>query len=180
VVGIDRPDWLEGSSLIPLVDGTVDAVREEVFAEVTFHAAYEPQRAVRTDRYKYFRRFDTKHTGRVLANLDDGLTKDVLLAAGWADVAPIQEGLFDLWLDPGEGSNRIDDPALAEVLVDLKGRLHDWMVKTDDPLLAGPVAPAPGTVYNTVDQLSADEETTPPTTHSLTHTRRARSGRAID
>ena len=54
------------------------------------------------------------------------------------------------------------------------------MVRTDDPLLDGPVAPAPGTVYNTVDQLSADDPTTPPTTHSLTHTRRARDGNEID
>ena len=33
-------------------------LHQEVFAEVTYHAAYEPQRAVRTARYKYVRRFD--------------------------------------------------------------------------------------------------------------------------
>ena len=61
------------------------------------------------------RRYDDQHPGRVLANLDDSLTKDVLLAAGWADVDPPWEALFDLWLDPSEGNNRIDDPALAGV-----------------------------------------------------------------
>jgi hypothetical protein len=50
------------------------------------------------------------------------------------------------------------------------------MVRTKDPLLDGPVAPAPGTAYNTVDQISADEPTEPPTDHSLTHTRRERTG----
>jgi N-sulfoglucosamine sulfohydrolase len=83
VAGIDPPDWLEGESLVPLVTGQIDKVRDEVFAEVTYHAAYEPQRAIRTDCYKYMRRFDTEHPGRVLPNLDDGPTKDVLLAAGW-------------------------------------------------------------------------------------------------
>ncbi len=160
VADIDRPSWLEGSSLVPLVTGQVDKVRDEVFAEVTFHAAYEPQRAVRTDRFKYMRRFDDDHRGRVLANLDDGPTKDVVLAAGLADLDPPVEALYDLWLDPAEGANRIDDPRLADVLADLRGRLRDWMERTDDPLLRGPVAPAPGTETNTVDQVSPNEPTT--------------------
>jgi N-sulfoglucosamine sulfohydrolase len=175
VAGIEHPHWLEGTSLLPLVRGEVDRLHDELFAEVTFHAAYEPQRAIRTERYKYMRRFNEDHPGRVLANVDDSPTKDVLLEAGWADVDPPWEALYDLWFDPTEGNNRIDDPALADVKVDLHGRLHDWMVKTDDPLLEGPVAPAPGTVYNTVDQRSPNEDTLPRTEKSLTHTRRTRS-----
>src|SRR6478672_4296312 len=68
VAGIERPAWLEGTSLLPLMRGEVKDIREEVFAEVTYHAAYEPQRAVRTARYKYLRRYDDRHPGRVLAN----------------------------------------------------------------------------------------------------------------
>ena len=160
IAGIDPPDWLEGLSLLPLVGGDLDELHQELFSEVTYHAAYEPQRAVRTARYKYIKRYDEQHPGRVLANLDDGLTKDVLVAHGWANVDPPRESLFDLWLDPTEGTNRIDDPELAGVLKDLKGRLHDWMVRTDDPLLQGAVAPAKGTFYNTVDQVSPSDPTT--------------------
>ncbi|HXW35868.1 MAG TPA: sulfatase [Acidimicrobiales bacterium] len=170
VAGIEHPDWLEGTSLLPLVRGEVNEIRSEVFAEVTYHAAYEPQRAVRTSRYKYVKRFDEDHPGRVIANLDDGLTKEFLLQAGWASVNPPMEALYDLWLDPDEGTNRIDDPALADVLVGLKRRLHDWMVRTADPLLDGPVAPAEGTFYNTVDQLSANDPTTPPNEKVLDRT----------
>ena len=43
-----RPAWLEGRSLVPLVAGEVAEVHDAVFAEMTFHAAYEPLRAVRT------------------------------------------------------------------------------------------------------------------------------------
>ena len=50
---IAPPDWLEGASLAPLVRGEVEEIRDEVFAEVTFHAAYEPQCAIRTNRSKY-------------------------------------------------------------------------------------------------------------------------------
>ncbi len=174
VAGIDPPEWLEGASLLPLVRGELDELHHEIFAELTYHAAYEPQRAVRTARYKYAKRFDERHPGRVLANVDDSPTKDVMLSSGWAEVDPPGESLYDLWLDPSEGTNRIDDPALAGVLPDLKGRLHDWMVRTDDPLLEGAVAPAEGTIYNTVDQVSPSDPTTPPTTHSLTLTHRAR------
>ena len=178
LAGIERPAWLEGASLLPLVRGDVEEVRDEVFAEVTFHAAYEPQRAVRTRRYKYVKRFDEHHRGPVLPNIDDSPTKDLLLAAGWADVAPPVEALYDLWLDPNEGTNRVDDPALASVRVDLERRLHAWMTRTDDPLLAGPVASAEGTVFNRVDQRSAGDPTTPPTEHSAGHTHRRRNAAA--
>ena len=122
------------------------------------------------------RRYDDQHPGRVLANLDDSMTKDVLLAAGWGAVDPPWEALFDLWLDPSEGSNRIDDPAMAGVVADLRLRLEDWMVRTEDPLIDGPVPPAEGTVVNTVDQVSASDPTTPPSVRSLTLSRRARNG----
>ncbi len=175
VAGLEHPTWLEGKSLLPLVRGDVNEIHEEVFAEVTYHAAYEPQRAVRTTRYKYMRRYDDQHRGRVLANLDDSLTKDVLVEAGWGDLEPPSEALFDLWLDPSEGDNRIDDPTLTGVASDLRNRLHEWMERTEDPLLEGPVPPAEGTVMNTVDQLSASDPTTPPSDHSLTLTRRSRN-----
>ena len=175
VVGLEHPSWLEGKSLLPLISGDVTQIHDEIFAEVTYHAAYEPQRAVRTTRYKYMRRYDDQHPGKVLANLDDSLTKDILLEAGWGDVDPPREALFDLWLDPSEGTNRVDDPTLSEVVEDLQRRLHDWMVQTGDPLLNGPVPPAEGTVVNTVDQVSASDPTTPPSDRSLTLSRRSRN-----
>lgn len=175
LAGIDRPQWLEGSSLLPLVHGDISEIHPEIFAEMTYHAAYEPQRAVRTSRYKYIRRYDQTHRRRVPANLDDSPTKDVVLAAGWADIEPPVEALYDLWLDPSEGANRIDDPTLADTLADLKDRLTSWMTRTDDPLLKGPVPPAEGTFYNTVDQISPSDPTIPSSTHSLTLTHRARN-----
>ncbi len=135
-------------------------MHDEVFAELTYHAAYEPQRAVRTGRYKYVRHFDrSRSRAECRANVDDGLTKDVVLEAGWAEIDAPAEALYDLWLDPTEGTNRIDDPRLADVADDLRRRLHDWMVRTDDPLLDGFVPPGPGTIFNTVDQRSAEEPT---------------------
>ena len=57
LAGIEPPDFLQGVSLLPLVRDGADAVRDAIHAEATWHAAYEPQRAVRTRRWKYIRRF---------------------------------------------------------------------------------------------------------------------------
>lgn len=157
VAGVPQPDFLQGTSLLPLLEGA-EAVRTEIFAEGTYHAAYEPQRAIRTDRWKYIRRFDER-TRPVPANTDDGPAKDLWVRNGWTtgEVAP--EQLYDLLFDPNEAHNVVDRPDLAPVVADLRARLERWMRQTDDPLLDGPVPPAPGTEYNEQDQLSPLEPT---------------------
>jgi N-sulfoglucosamine sulfohydrolase len=159
LAGIERPDWLQGRSLMPLLRKEVAEVNDALFGEITFHAAYEPQRAVRTRRFKYIRRFDEDHQGPVLPNVDDGPSKDLLVSHGWPDRALPREELHDLIFDPQEVANVVHDPAYAEVLEELRGRLETWMRETDDPLLDGPVQPQPGTALNRPDQLSPDDPT---------------------
>jgi arylsulfatase A-like enzyme len=160
LAGIDRPEWLRGESLLPIINRLEDEIHDRIFAEITFHAAYEPQRAVRTRRHKYIRHFDEQTTHPVLANVDDGPSKDYLLAHGWADRTIPREELYDLIFDPNEVRNLADDPAYADRLAELRGSLDRWMTESNDPLLEGPIAPAPGTEYNTPEQLSADQPTT--------------------
>jgi N-sulfoglucosamine sulfohydrolase len=158
LAGIDRPDFLQGESLLPLANRHVDEIRDHLFVEATFHAAYEPQRAVRTQRHKYIRRFGDRALP-VLANTDDGPSKDLLLARGWGERPIPFEQLYDLSLDPNEAHNLIEDPAYDDVRRDLAARLERWMRDTDDPLLDGPVAPPPGAEINTPDQRSPAEQT---------------------
>jgi arylsulfatase A-like enzyme len=132
---------------MPLVRGDVDRLHEAIFTETTYHAAYQPHRAVRTERWKYIRRFDD-YEHPILANCDDSASKDLLVAAGWGDQAIPEEQLYDLILDPAEGNNRSADPACGEVLAEMRGRLDAWMRETDDPLLDGPVEPPPGAAVN--------------------------------
>ncbi len=156
LLAIPRPSWLVGESLLPLVDGSADSIHDELFAEVTFHAAYEPQRSVRTSRYKYIRRFDDR-TRPVLPNCDDGPSKIALLESGFADAPRPQEMLFDLESDPHEQRNLIADDAMQAVASDLRNRLTRWMRKTNDPLLNGPVPPPSGAILNSPDALSWQE-----------------------
>jgi arylsulfatase A-like enzyme len=78
---IEPPSWLQGRSIMPLVRGEARELHEAIFSEVTYHAAYEPQRAVRTLQWKYIRRFDDRATP-VLPNVDDSPSKDLWLAHG--------------------------------------------------------------------------------------------------
>jgi arylsulfatase A-like enzyme len=149
------PEFVQGRSLLSLVRGETGAVRDEVFAEITYHAAYEPQRAVRTERCKYIRRF--LDGGPVLANCDDSTTKDLMIELGWADRQIDAEQLYDVALDPNEIRNVAAEPGYARVREELSARLEQWMHETGDPLLAGDVAAPPGALVNTREQRSAAE-----------------------
>jgi N-sulfoglucosamine sulfohydrolase len=154
---IKRPAWLQGRSMMPVIRGDVCEINEQIYAEVTYHAAYEPQRAVRTKRYKYIRRFGDRRTP-VMSNLDDGLSKDIWAAAGYAEWELPFEALYDLILDSSEQNNIVDNPGHAAELEAMRSRLQRWMGETSDPLLAGAVAVPPGAQINRSDQYSPKDQ----------------------
>jgi hypothetical protein len=111
---------------------------------------------VRTGRWKYIRRFEPR-SGPVLANCDDGPSKEVWLDYGWQDRPPEMEQLYDLIFDPSESANLADRTGMAETLNGMRARLERWMEVTDDPLLDGPVAAPPGTWVNDADDRSPSQ-----------------------
>jgi N-sulfoglucosamine sulfohydrolase len=153
LAGAENPNWLRGKSLLPLVNEEVEELHENLFFEVTFHASYEPMRAVRTSRYKYIRRFDPREKP-VLANCDRGESKDVWLDHDWQNRRVVQESLFDLCFDPNEMGNLVDSPDHQDVLKDLRTRLEKWMKETNDPLINGPIAIPEGANINSQDDLA--------------------------
>ena len=158
LAGVERPEWLQGESLLPLANGEAEEVRESIFAEKTYHVAYEPERCVRTHRWKYIRRFGER-TRPVLPNTDDGPSKELLLSYGWGEREIPAEQLYDLVLDPNEVNNLAEDPAHAETLEELRERLDAWMVETKDPLLDGDVPAPEGAELNDPDGLSPNDPT---------------------
>src|SRR6266581_861965 len=158
LLNIDHPSWLQGKSIMPLIQGESEEIHDALFAEVTFHAAYEPQRAVRTHRWKYIRRFD-HHLGPVLPNCDDSPSKQVLIRYGWEKQLRPLEQLYDLIFDPNEACNLAHDQSVGIILEELRVRLDDWMRATDDPLLHGPVSAPNGAELNDPEQMSASYPT---------------------
>jgi N-sulfoglucosamine sulfohydrolase len=156
LAGAPLPDDVHGVSLLPLVRREAMEVRDELFAELTYHAAYDPMRAIRTHRHKLIRHFGERLLP-VLPNVDDSPSKDLLVAAGWAEQPRPRLELYDLLADPIEMRNLAYDEAFSEVLDTLSAQLDEWMKETDDPLLGGPVPVPLGGVVNDPAGLSPRE-----------------------
>jgi arylsulfatase A-like enzyme len=148
--GLDLPAEHDGLSLLPMVAGDARAVRQELFADLTYHTAYDPMRAVRTERHKYIRSFADRPL-HLPAHVDASPTKDVLRDQGHFTSRRPSEMVFDLARDPLERTNLADDPAIASVQSTLRHRLEDWMRTTDDPLLVGDVAAPDGAMLTPID-----------------------------
>jgi|GEM_PF-129147 len=104
MAGVPVPEYMDGRSLVPLVTDPEGAPRREHYMAEHFghKETHVFQRALYFDGYKY------------VAHLGD------------------RDELYDLRSDPFELHNRIDDPALANVMVEMKNRLLAEMDRTGD------------------------------------------------
>lgn len=136
-LGLPIPDRIQGRSYWNLLQGQPYQPNEYIFAEKTYHTAYEPQRAVRTDRYKFILNLevdimnvsaDIQHSP-IYPQMIDEITRE----------RP-QIELYDLLNDPEERVNLANRPEFVEVESTLRQRLLEWMQQTGDPILDGPVA----------------------------------------
>ena len=155
---------------------------DELYAELTFHAAYEPLRSIRTARYRYTRRLDGR-TRAVLPNFDDSPSKRAYLAAatpdtarngasgddpatpaargggdGTPDAPPVDaEALYDCLRDPDNLVNTIESH--PEVASELRARLARWMEATDDSYARGRAPEVPNeAMVNPTEAVSPEGE----------------------
>lgn len=156
LANISKPEWLQGKSLAGLLNAECESVNEEVFSEVTYHAAYQPMRCVRTERYKYIYHYNSK--GQLPCNIDDGIAKQFMVKAGMLDESIDQEQLFDLFLDPCERINLALADNYSDVKQDMRRRLNNWQLRTQDPVLNGEVKLPKGAVANISTAYSAKEK----------------------
>lgn len=132
------PAPMQGRSVLRQMRGEQRGGRTEVHAEKTFHTYYDPMRAIRTERFKYIRNFETASAVEVPADVQAGaIFRSRPQAYVGAEHQPIE--LYDLERDPWEQHNVAGDTAYREVESDLENRLWRWMAETGDPLLTGPV-----------------------------------------
>jgi N-sulfoglucosamine sulfohydrolase len=134
------PGNLQGHSFWPLIRGDGYRPRTEIFAEKTFHTAYEPMRAIRTATHK------------LIVNFEIGLAYDVPADVMQSPIYPLlvpvlvhvrdHVELYDLTSDPWEQSNIAGSADFTDIESELINRLRAWMDETGDPLLNGPV-PSP-------------------------------------
>ena len=142
IVGVAIPPDVQGRSLLPLlVDLSVAGEVDAVFSEMTMHEDADafPMRSVRTERYRYIRNYNDRPVP--MEGDDQPWVSEVLAMdlPGFRWTAPrVPEELYDLEADPTEQRNLATDPALEEVLADLRARLDAHMAATADALLGQP------------------------------------------
>lgn len=135
--GLPVPDHLHGRSYWARLQGDTFAPREAIYASKTFHTDYEPQRALRTQRYKLIWNAEVDIIN-VPADVMHSPIYPQMIDILTVERPPFE--LYDLADNPGETINRADEAAYATILDDLRQQLLAWMQETDDPLLRGPIS----------------------------------------
>jgi arylsulfatase A-like enzyme len=141
LIGAEPPEGLDGRSLLPLIRGAKDEIHDALYTEQTYHAsdAPRPQRAVRTQRFKYIRSFKPDQPRGV----DRGPAQAFWESYGYADMRFPDEALYDLIFDPHEAHNLAGSEAHATILKEMRARLQDWMESSGDPLAEGAIPDPP-------------------------------------
>ncbi len=152
-VGAPLPGRVQGRSFLPLLRGETYSRRDAVYAEKTYHSYYDPLRAIRTERFKLIRNFETSFAVEVPGDVQQGAVFRSSVERYHGEVHPELE-LYDLEADPVELTNLSGQTDFAEVRRELEDRLWAWMRATDDPLLRGPI---PSPAY----RRSLEAQTTP-------------------
>ena len=142
----DVPEDLPGRSLLPILDQDNPSGWDRVIFSHCFHeiTGYFPYRVLRGCRYKYVR--------NLAYPLKQAIPGDLFRSISWQGVVdhelqtmgkrPLdgflhrdREQLFDFQEDPLETTNRFDDPALADVVAEMRRELFDFRIRTHDPWL---------------------------------------------
>jgi N-sulfoglucosamine sulfohydrolase len=131
----------QGFSLLPMIEEQRGQVRDTILAELTYHVAYDPQRAIRTTTTKYIKSFEPRPIHPAV-HMDASAVKDYFHDHGVFAMPRDPEMLFDLQHDPHERNNLLHDVTMKATLERLRAAVQTWMHTTNDPLAQGPV-PAP-------------------------------------
>ncbi len=142
LAGVDRPSYFHGRVIVG--PQTEPAPERLFFERDRMDERFDMMRAVRDQRYKYIRNFEshkpwvqfmrTPSQGPIYQELgrlkdEDGL--DELTAPFMAETKPLEE-LYDLLVDPYELHSIADEPEQAERLQRMRDALTAWMKRIDD------------------------------------------------
>ncbi len=129
ITGCALPDNLQGRSYASVLSGESYTPNPAVFTERHFHEDADLMRAVRSQRYKLIRNYSQRNYWPLPDELQENNPDNNIFDSGRP--RPFEE-LYDLYVDPNEFHNCIEDPTYTEVLQDMRARMDDWMDTTHD------------------------------------------------
>lgn len=143
---VTAPDGLDGRSFLALLKGKSQPQRDHVFTQIDSKAggASVPMRCVQNENFGYIYNpfsdgeywYRNNNEGKTMAAMNEAARSDPAIQAR-VDLFRyrVPEELYDLQKDPDCLVNLIDDPAYAQTLNELRGKLTEQMKKTEDPML---------------------------------------------
>ena len=147
IAGLKPLGGTDGKSIVPLVTGGEQSDRDEVvtvYHETVAKKQY-PMRCVQDKHFGYIYNGWADGKTQYRSEPMGGLAFKAMQAASSTQPAigervkllvyRVPEELYDLQHDPDALHNLIDDPAHAERVKQLRGKLLTWMEKTKDPQL---------------------------------------------
>jgi arylsulfatase A-like enzyme len=155
LAGVEAPAGMDGRSFAPLLTGGDYQPREAVFVEMTWHDRYNPVRGIRTAEFTYLRNFSMLPRVYIPRDIVDQRSARPVRGE-WYDRDRPAEEFYDRREDPHELTNLASDATVSrsepadwdlappdgehrERIEGFRDQLHEWMRRTEDPLLEGPV-----------------------------------------
>ncbi|MEQ9296936.1 MAG: sulfatase [Cyclobacteriaceae bacterium] len=143
LVGLETPEAAQGSPAIGLLDGHETVSREYIFAERNWHNCDEHIRTIRSQRYKLIKNAYLDVPFGTPADIGNSPSfKSLLAEKNNNNLTKAQQVLFqnprpeyelyDLESDPYELNNLIGNNSLDSIADQLKNKLEEWIVETND------------------------------------------------
>jgi N-sulfoglucosamine sulfohydrolase len=124
---------LDGVDLTPVLRGEGRPVRDHLFAQLHWHDAFVPMRALRSDTHKLVLDFSGRDSAYFPLDVEESASGQALRRHGVPP--PAAEALYVLADDPLETTNVIAAPEHRELATAMRERLRAWMLASRDPLV---------------------------------------------
>lgn len=148
VAGIERPEFIQGRSFIPILKDPEATIRDMVFAEQNWHVYSNHSRMVRFGDYLYIKNNYTAQPNLSLEAHYDPAAKDQWEAHAAGKTTPAQQQMFALPVpseelfhagkDAHQINNLAADPEHAEALEKSRQLLAKWTDQTGDTIPTNP------------------------------------------
>lgn len=147
-----RPDDVAGNSLVELVERG-DAVREYTFAQLSHHIYYDPKRSVRSAEAKLI--LNLANAPKAMDPTQSWVHRSLPIDLGGPTIGTsAMLEFYDLVDDPDELNNIVDDPRHERRVAQHAAALREWMLQTEDPVLASPLSPRHVAALEALDRLA--------------------------
>lgn len=136
-------DDVDGLDLRPIATGDADAVRDRFMAQIHWHDAFVPMRALRTATHKLILDYSGRDRTFFPADVEESPSGRAVRAGETASgsastgppASPPNVALYDLVRDPHERNDIADAPSSRTLVAELRAELTEWMQRSNDPLL---------------------------------------------